>query len=398
MWIPKWKRDRKKGVDSPIPTQVVSNEEFIPRPQNEKQKQVEVLIGELAEEKSRKLGMERRVFMASSMGMATAFLASNMVYGNLLGRRRGRDAGAGRPRGEMAQGRVLHLRRADALHRRPGHRLPQHGVRPQHGLQAQERRGSLQLPQFRQGDVLRQRDEHGRHLRRAGQGDQQRREDGKVLEGKARTPGAAVADSAELADVATQERDQRPGRLPAGPLPGQLCPQPLLGPEGQTSPTFPRCSSRWSARSKLYGIDSWKWYCHTDPGRSGNGFKLDDEKMTYPFYEKSRRAGSEDFQRAQGLRVAVADARPPGQSRRRRKGRPGQSRPDLHHLSLRRSSTVRTSRTSTRAFRPDDRRLRLARRPDEDQRTQSQDDQRLSRRSARPSAPRPSSIPKCACT
>src|SRR5262249_6936853 len=77
MWIPKWVRDRKKGVDSPVPTQVVSNEEFIPRPQNTKQQQVEELIGRMAEEKSKKLGMGRREFMASSMGMATAFLASD---------------------------------------------------------------------------------------------------------------------------------------------------------------------------------------------------------------------------------------------------------------------------------------------------------------------------------
>ena len=42
---------------------------------------------------------------------------------------------------------------------------------------------------------------------------------------------------------------------------------------------------------KTYGIDSWKWYCHTDPGKSGNGFKLDDEKLTYPFYEKSKKLG-----------------------------------------------------------------------------------------------------------
>src|SRR4029077_15253415 len=63
------------------PTQVVSNEEFIPRPQNEKQRQVEALITSLSEEKAKKLGMDRRSFLASSMGMATAFLASNMVYG-----------------------------------------------------------------------------------------------------------------------------------------------------------------------------------------------------------------------------------------------------------------------------------------------------------------------------
>src|SRR5215475_3525556 len=81
MWVPKWQRDRQKGVDSPVPTQVVSNEEFIPRPQNEQQKRVEHLIGVLGEEKAKKLGQDRRSFMASSMGLATAFLASNMVYG-----------------------------------------------------------------------------------------------------------------------------------------------------------------------------------------------------------------------------------------------------------------------------------------------------------------------------
>ena len=36
----------------------------------------------MAEEKSKKLAMDRRAFMASSMGMATAFLAMNRVYGN----------------------------------------------------------------------------------------------------------------------------------------------------------------------------------------------------------------------------------------------------------------------------------------------------------------------------
>ena len=83
MWIPKWQRDRQKGVDSPIPTQVVSNEEFIPRPQNDQpRKLVERLIGSLSEEKAKKLGLDRRAFLASSMGLATAFLAMNRVYGN----------------------------------------------------------------------------------------------------------------------------------------------------------------------------------------------------------------------------------------------------------------------------------------------------------------------------
>src|SRR4029077_5725790 len=81
MWIPKWQRDRNKGVESPVPTQVVSNEEFLPRPQNAAQKQVEDLIGVLAAEKAKQLGLDRRDFLASSMGLATAFWASNQVYG-----------------------------------------------------------------------------------------------------------------------------------------------------------------------------------------------------------------------------------------------------------------------------------------------------------------------------
>src|SRR5438067_13301425 len=81
MWIRKAIRDKKKGVDSPMPTQVVSNEEFEPRPQTPKQKEVEHLIGELSEVRAKKLGIERRDFMRTSMGLATCFLASNRAYG-----------------------------------------------------------------------------------------------------------------------------------------------------------------------------------------------------------------------------------------------------------------------------------------------------------------------------
>ena len=81
MWIRKAFRDLKKNVDSPMPTQVVSNEEFIPRPQTPQQRQVERTIAEMADERATKLGMDRRRFMASTMGLATCFLASNRVYG-----------------------------------------------------------------------------------------------------------------------------------------------------------------------------------------------------------------------------------------------------------------------------------------------------------------------------
>ena len=80
MWIRKALRDLKKGVDSPLPTQAVSNEEFIPRPQSEPQKQVEQLIGEMSDARAKKLGIDRRAFMASTMGLATCFLAQNKIF------------------------------------------------------------------------------------------------------------------------------------------------------------------------------------------------------------------------------------------------------------------------------------------------------------------------------
>ena len=46
MWIPKHERDQERGVDSSIPTQAVSSEEFIPRPQADEQEQWEKTAGE----------------------------------------------------------------------------------------------------------------------------------------------------------------------------------------------------------------------------------------------------------------------------------------------------------------------------------------------------------------
>ncbi len=69
---------------SPVPTRMVSNGEYMPVPQTEKQKQVEARIQELAESASKKLGMDRRRFLASTGGMAAAFIAMNEVFGRFF--------------------------------------------------------------------------------------------------------------------------------------------------------------------------------------------------------------------------------------------------------------------------------------------------------------------------
>ena len=65
----------------PIPTQMVSNGEYMPNPQTEEQRRVQARILELADQASKKLGVTRRRFLASSGAMAASFLAMNEVHG-----------------------------------------------------------------------------------------------------------------------------------------------------------------------------------------------------------------------------------------------------------------------------------------------------------------------------
>jgi len=66
---------------SPVPTRMVSNGEYMPHPQTEDQRHVEYRIKELADEAAKKLGTSRRNFLVGTGGMAAAFIAMNEVYG-----------------------------------------------------------------------------------------------------------------------------------------------------------------------------------------------------------------------------------------------------------------------------------------------------------------------------
>src|SRR5436853_5510673 len=69
---------------TPIPTQIVSNGEYLPPPQSATQKRVEQRMLELADVNGKRLGLSRRQFMQTSCGMAAAFLAMNEVYGGVF--------------------------------------------------------------------------------------------------------------------------------------------------------------------------------------------------------------------------------------------------------------------------------------------------------------------------
>lgn len=70
---------------TPVPTQVVSSDEFMPTAQTDRQRKVEARMNALADDYGKRNGLSRRRFFQTAAGMATAFVAMNEVYGPLYG-------------------------------------------------------------------------------------------------------------------------------------------------------------------------------------------------------------------------------------------------------------------------------------------------------------------------
>ncbi len=289
MWIRKIQRDLKRGVDSPMPTQVVSNEEFTPRPQNQRQKHVEHLIGEMAELNSKKLGMERRAFMASSMGLATCFLASNKVYGNVwdVDEEEALAPAASEekfPKGEYFVLDVqTHFTNGLALNFRNNEFIRNMGFSLKNDAEAYGFKTFVKEIFFdSETDMIVLSGVPGR--------ERQKDAEGKALEGRAR--GGGILPS-WLMSQSKKELNELSGTKRA------LC-QGNLAPNhywDKTTNFVDKAATleQMERELKVYGIDSWKWYCHASPsGGSGLGFQLDDEQSAW-FYEESRKRGMKIF-------------------------------------------------------------------------------------------------------
>src|SRR5690242_9436702 len=79
--VPAWRAEERM----PLPTQLVSSDEYLPIAQTERQKKVAARLRELGDEHGRRNGLSRRRFFQTASGMATAFMAMNEIYGPLFG-------------------------------------------------------------------------------------------------------------------------------------------------------------------------------------------------------------------------------------------------------------------------------------------------------------------------
>ena len=314
MWVPKFVRDEKKGIDSPMPTQVVSNEEFIPPPQSKKQAQVEHLIDTWGKERAKKLGMKRRDFMRSSMGMATAFLASNQVWGDYwevdeVETFEAEATAEKYPKGQyftidvqshFTNSWEIAAERGTLTADEPGGRSRDRGFRRAEWLQGMGFDLSNDLEAYSFSTFIKEMffDSDTNMVVISGVPGRERSRDdeGNVLEGMARGGGGLPSwlmsqRKKEINDLAQSQRALCQGNCAPNHYWDKL----------RNKPDYNALFEQMEREVNDYGIDSWKWYCHTDPGRSGGGFQLDDE-MAATFYDFSRKLGLKIFSVHKGFR------------------------------------------------------------------------------------------------
>ena len=288
MWIRKFLRDQKKGVNSPMPTQVVSNEEFTPRKQTQRQKMVENLIGEISEDRAKRLGIDRRTFMASAMGMATCFLASNKVYGKVFDVDEIETFEAAAIEEKFPKGQYFvidvqsHFTNGVAI---PGFRTMEFVRNMGFNLKADiESYGfkNFVKEMFFDSDtsMVVISGVPGREINRDANGN--------ILEGQARTPGPNRVLPSWIMSQAKNELNTLAGSQRAL-CQGNLAPNHYWN-KATNSIDKAALIEQMERELQKYKIDSWKWYCHTDPGFSGGGFQMDDDNAFY-FYEESRKRG-----------------------------------------------------------------------------------------------------------
>ncbi len=82
MWIRQCEVDAEAEFLPPVPSRISSNEEFVPPPQSAEQKAYESRLAEISERAAKRQGRSRREFLKSGSGMAAALLALNQVFGD----------------------------------------------------------------------------------------------------------------------------------------------------------------------------------------------------------------------------------------------------------------------------------------------------------------------------
>ena len=260
----------KAAFRSPVPTQIVSNGEYNPLPQTPRQRQVEARLTELAEANSKRLGLDRRRFLQTASGMAAAFVAMNDVFGPVF------NVGAA----EVAEPEAAD-ERARKLSRQLIFDDQTHFVRDDYKNEGILSLGRFAAKHWNPAMLKEQGLKLGRYKFENFIKEIFLDSDTKV----ALLSGAPFDDPKKW--LLSNEQMAATRKL----INGVAGSRRLLA-HAVFTPGTPGWMDEVDKAIDKLKPDSWKGYTVGDPGSPGQfPWRLDDEKLMYPFYEKIKKAG-----------------------------------------------------------------------------------------------------------
>jgi uncharacterized protein len=267
---------------SPVPTQIVSSDEYMPVPQSAKQREVEARLKEMSDRLAPHQGLSRRRFFQTASGMAASFVAMNQVFGDLF------DvsiAEAATP--ELAD------QRAEALSSQLVIDDQTHFLRDDTRLMG----------------FVKQRESVGKAGWNKAIGDQEQTIDDLKY-------GNYVKEIFMDSDTKVAVLSNSPSEVPED----WFLPQDVVFKTRETvnkeagsrrmlahfiiTPGWPGWLEQIDKAIEVYKPDSWKGYTvgdNTHKESANHPYHLDDEKLMYPFYEKAMKAGIKNICIHKGL-------------------------------------------------------------------------------------------------
>jgi len=283
IWLSDKQRARTAPADRvlprlPIPTQVVSNGEHVPPAQSADQQRVESALIDAAARGSRRLGMTRREFLRTSSGMAAAFLAMNAVYGRIF------EVAAA----EAADPAVA-AERAGKLAGQFIFDVQNHFVRDDFdwdGILALGEYAKRWNPVLEKEGVTMQRYKFENYVKEV------------FLDSETKIALLSAAPSDDVHNMILNNDQLARARSIVNAIAGSrrlLC-------HAVIRPGQPGWLDEIDRAVEVLRPDSWKGYTVGDPlAPSGYPWRLDDEKLVYPAYEKMRKAGIKNICIHKGL-------------------------------------------------------------------------------------------------
>ena len=257
---------------TPVPVRPISSDEFLPAPQSPKQREYEARVLALGARLAKRQGMSRRAFFRTSAGMAAAFLAMNDTWGPVFGVSR---AEAQTP--EMARERATRLSGQFIMDMHT-HFL-RDDTRLENFVRAREAVGKAGWNPLLRGKEQTLEDlKFANYLKEI------------WLDSDTKVACISGSPSEETRDWFLTNEMKRDARATVNAIAGTK----RLFAHGIFTPGYPGWLEDIDRQAAELKPDSWKGYTvgdNTNKHLSRHPYRLDDEKLVYPAYEKFAQSG-----------------------------------------------------------------------------------------------------------